>query len=183
MYQPVFDRQRFKALMLYLAHENRDSETFGLTKLSKLLYYCDTRAFVRTGKSITGSEYLKEKRGPLPKYLYEVMREMKAECTVKVEIRRAGVFTQVRAVPLIPITEYIGHFSEVELETIDETDRGMRGMTGAQVAEYSHGEIGWQVTPEREPIPYESAYFVSDKDHDTNELIDAVIAEWDRERD
>ena len=180
MYQPVFDKQRFKALMLYLAHENRESETFGLTKLSKLLYYCDTRAYVRTGKSITGSEYLKEKRGPLPKYLYEVMREMKAEGAVKVETRPAGVFSQSRLVPLVPITEYIGEFSEAELETIDETNRSMRGMTGAQVTEYSHGEVGWRVTPEREPIPYESAYFVSANDLDANELIEAVIAEWER---
>ncbi len=180
MYQPVFDKQRFKALMLYLAHENRDSETFGLTKLSKLLYYCDTRAFVRTGKSITGSEYLKEKRGPLPRHLYETMREMEAEGTVRTETRQAGDFTQWRLVPLIPTSKFIGQFSEAEREMIDEVDRGMRGMTGAQVTEYSHGEVGWRVTPEREPIPYESAYFVSTNDLDANELIEAVIAEWER---
>ena len=181
MYQPVFDKQRFKALILYLAHENRESDTFGLTKLSKLLYYCDTRAFVRTGKSITGSEYLKEKRGPLPRYLYEVMREMEAEGTVRTETRQAGDFTQSRLLPLIPTSKFIGQFSEAEREMIDEVDRGMRGMTGTEVTEYSHGEVGWRVTPEREPIPYEAAYFVSKNDHDANELIDAAIAEWERE--
>lgn len=180
MYQPQFNKQRFKALMLYLAHENRDSDTFGLTKLSKLLYYCDTRSFVRTGKSITGSDYLREKRGPLPRHLYEVMREMKAEGTVKIETRRSGVFTQSRLVPLVPITEYIGEFTESDLETIDETNDSMRSMTGAQATEYSHGEVGWRVTPDREPIPYEAAYFVSENDHDANELIDAAVAEWER---
>ena len=181
MYQPVFDKQRFKALMLYLAHENRDSDTFGLTKLSKLLYYCDTRAFVRTGKSITGSEYLKEKRGPLPRHLYETMRELQEEAEATLQVHKIGFYSQMRLVPVGQIEPHRELFTDLERETIDETISDLWDMTAEQISEYSHGEIGWQVTPEREPIPYESAYFVSDYDHDTNELFDAANAARGRE--
>ena len=63
MYEPHFDAQRFRDLMLYLAYRCRDADYFGSTKLCKLLYYSDYTAFAHTGAPITGAEYIRQAHG------------------------------------------------------------------------------------------------------------------------
>ena len=63
MYQPHFDAQRFRDLLLYLAHRCGDAADFGSTKLCKLLYHSDFTAFGRTGEPITGADYIRQPHG------------------------------------------------------------------------------------------------------------------------
>jgi hypothetical protein len=45
-----FDKEKFKELVLYLAEKCETDPSFGVTKLNKLLYYCDFVAYSELGK-------------------------------------------------------------------------------------------------------------------------------------
>lgn len=47
-------RLRLRELMLFVADRCRGGRNFGVTKLNKILFYCDFSAFARLGKPITG---------------------------------------------------------------------------------------------------------------------------------
>ena len=181
MYKPIFDRDKFRDLMLYLAHECRDADYFGSTKLCKLLYYCDFSAFLRNGRPITGADYVKQAHGPMPARFYEIRNELVSDRQATVESRTVYHHTQDRLVPAFQDA------SELELrlaqdademKSIKETLTVMKDMTAAEASEYSHGELGWIVAQIGDTIPYESAYFVSENDHDLNAIIDAALASW-----
>src|SRR5690606_1636943 len=71
-----FDRRRFKELILYVADRSRDDRRFGATKLNKILYFADFKAFLILGASITGSTYVRLDRGPVPQEILPILREM-----------------------------------------------------------------------------------------------------------
>jgi hypothetical protein len=45
-----FDKQRFEALVLYIAHRRKDDAQFGRTKLAKALFYSDFDVYRDTAK-------------------------------------------------------------------------------------------------------------------------------------
>ena len=75
----VFNRQKFRAALLYVARESKDDIRFGLTKLNKILYFSDFKAFAILGCAITGATYRRLDYGPVPSVLLDVLCEMEAE--------------------------------------------------------------------------------------------------------
>ena len=59
-------RRRLRELMLFVAERCQYDPHFGVTKLNKILFYCDFFAFARFGKSITSMPYNKLSYGPVP---------------------------------------------------------------------------------------------------------------------
>ena len=66
LYKPEFDSQRFKDLMLHIAHEGKSDPHLGMIKMCKIIFYCDFNHYWLHGTSITGATYVKAPRGPLP---------------------------------------------------------------------------------------------------------------------
>ena len=60
------DSARLRELMLYVAGACRERPSFDAPALAGALYLCDFAAYDRLGCSITGSSYVKERRGPVP---------------------------------------------------------------------------------------------------------------------
>lgn len=183
MYQPDLDKSKLKDLMLYLAHECRDASHFGSTKLCKLLYYCDFAAYLRNGKAITGSEYVNQPQGPMPRLFYDVRTELVNDRAARIEALPVFQHRQERLVPIGDVSQLRGNFSDTELETIDETLMDMKDMTAAEASDYSHGEVGWIITEIGETIPYETAHVVSESNHELNAVIDAALAAWRNDKD
>jgi len=71
--------KRLGELMLYVAWKCADDPKFGATKLNKILYFSDFLSFLRTGEAITGSEYVKQKNGPIPKHLVPVRESLESK--------------------------------------------------------------------------------------------------------
>lgn len=44
-----FKREKFKELVLYLVEKSETDSSFGVSKLGRLLYYCDFAAYVELG--------------------------------------------------------------------------------------------------------------------------------------
>jgi len=61
-----FDRSRFKEVLLYIAQSSENDPRFGATKLNKILYFSDFKAFATLGDFITGATYQRLDRGPAP---------------------------------------------------------------------------------------------------------------------
>lgn len=157
MESPVtFDREKFRELLLYVARESEDDVHFGATKLNKLLYFSDFKAFAITGSAITGAAYQRLERGPAPRQILPVLSEMEREGEVARTERRYFNLLQKRVVALR--NPDLAAFSEQEVEIIDRVISELRLLNASQVSALSHLETGWQVARPGETIPYHSAY-------------------------
>jgi len=79
-----FDRQKFKALVLYVIWRAGESRDFGSTKLYKILWFAEARANEAFGKPIAGETYVRQKFGPVPKHIKEVIQELEDEELISV---------------------------------------------------------------------------------------------------
>lgn len=70
-----FDEEKFVNAVLFFA-KNSDEESFGITKLNKMLYYSDFEHFKKFGRPIIGDRYVKMKRGPVPSISYNIVNAL-----------------------------------------------------------------------------------------------------------
>ena len=152
-----FDETKFADLVLYIAHRCRDDERFGSVKLSKILYYCDFDGLKRLLQPITGATYLKKPKGPFPDGLYRVCDSLVAEGRAKTNSQQVIDYQENRLVPTSDHVELSEGFSVSERQIIDDTIDEMQVMNGTDIANYSHGEFGWQHGEMNQPIPYATA--------------------------
>src|SRR3954469_19633300 len=72
-----FQRRKFKELMLYFSQRGLDDGlVIGSTKLNKLLFFADFRAFSEIGQPITGARYQKLEWGPAARELLPIRDEL-----------------------------------------------------------------------------------------------------------
>ena len=146
---------KFKQLILYLAAKSEGDQSFGATKLNKLLFYSDFLAYLTTGSPISGQTYQKLSYGPAPKSLVPVLREMQDE-QLCIERERAHFGkTQRQVVPLVEPD--LSCFTAKEVDIVHEVLSELRHSSASEVSELSHRFIGWQAAAEGEEIPYETA--------------------------
>jgi hypothetical protein len=81
------DREKLKQLVHYVC-DIAPNRQLGATKLNKILFYADTQAYLETGSPITGETYVKQKLGPVPKHIGEILAELKAEEAVAISEER-----------------------------------------------------------------------------------------------
>lgn len=150
-----FNRQKFKELILYLADQSGDDPGFAMTKLNKLLYFCDFEAFRKLGHSITGARYQKLEWGPAAREFVPLHEELLKDQWARIERRRRGEYEQ-------RVTVSTGAdpsvFSEDELAVIADVIAELRPFDATGASEASHEQSpGWNAADEFELIPYETA--------------------------
>ena len=74
-----FDREKFKALVLYVIWRTGDVRNFGATKLNKVLWFSDARTFEAMGMPVTGETYIRRQYGPVPQHINEILDELARE--------------------------------------------------------------------------------------------------------
>lgn len=163
----TFDRSKFRELVLYIAQESEDDPRFGATKLNKILYFSDFEAFGILGEPITGATYQRLERGPAPREILPVLRELDGEGAVDRLERRYFNLRQKRIVARQ--APDLSLFDEREIEIVDNVIAELRYLNASQVSVLSHLEIGWQLASEHESIPYAAAY-ISDRKPTPREL-------------
>jgi Protein of unknown function (DUF4065) len=95
-----FDHNKFKALLHYIVWKAGDKDDFGATKLYKVLWFSDARAFQLEGRSITGETYVREKFGPMPRHGLSIIDELEREGAIQVSTGLTGVTqTNVEVTP------------------------------------------------------------------------------------
>jgi len=156
------DQQKFAELILYIAQQCKDHRYFGATKLNKVLFESDFRAYLELRKSITGATYFKLDKGPVPKPLVPVREMLIAQGSLSIEIKSVGGKKQER--PIALRAPDLSIFSKEELELVDDVIATHKNLTAMQSSQRSHnwiGEIafwGFHVVGEEQDIPYGTAF-------------------------
>lgn len=153
--------KRLAELMLYVADKCSQDAKFGATKLNKILFFCDFLSFQEHGEPITGSQYMRLERGPVPKRLVPVRdRLIKTGAATLQQIQLLGGKKQHRLVPLREPD--VDLFKASQIEFVNRIIDILRDQSAEEVSELSHNRV-WRIAKERESIPYEAA-FISDED-------------------
>lgn len=152
-------RARLRELMLFVAERCLDDPQFGVTKLNKILFYCDFRAFAKFGKPITGISYNKLPYGPVPTGAESTRQQMERDEEIFVTSEGYSPFLIKQIVPRRAAN--LDMFSGPEMALIDDVISALADATGSQVRNLSHGKA-WNSVEMHEAIPYE-AIFISDE--------------------
>ena len=169
-----FDRQKFAELMLYIADRSSEDPRFGATKLNKILYFSDFKAFGMHGESITGATYRRLDRGPAPLELLETLSVMEREGEIE-RVDRQYFNYQQKVIKSLRQPQIRDLLTDDEVAIVDQVIEELRVLNASEVSALSHLEAGWQLAEDREVIPYESAY-ISDRGPTSREL--ALWRQW-----
>ena len=157
MTMPSFDREKFRELMLYVAEKLLDDPAFGATKLNKILFFADFRAYGEFGKPITGASYQRLDRGPAPVQLLPIQSELVEEGAAVLVEREYFNYPQKRLFPRR--APNLSCFSAAEIALVDEIIEALRHHNATEVSFLSHiNVLGWQVAADREEIPYQAVF-------------------------
>lgn len=156
---PIPSSQKFRELILYLARLSEADPKCGRTKLNKLLFYSDFRAYDYFGESISGQKYQKREFGPTPGSLMPVVAELEVERACAWADR---TYHGKPAKKLIALREPdLQVFSSREVDLIRDTVAEFASLDASEISLKSHRFAGWQAAGLDEEIPY-AMVFVDD---------------------
>jgi hypothetical protein len=147
--------------MLYFSKRGiEEGLVIGSTKLNKLLFFSDFRAYAELGEPITGARYQKLQFGPAPRALVPVRDELVANGVARFQDRPVEDMNDV----LEPLRDpSLALFSEDEMGIADAVFEEMRPLNATASSDLSHlKSAGWRVVDWKEDIPYESAFVNTD---------------------
>jgi len=163
-----FDRDKFKALLHYVIWKAGDRDDFGATKLYKVLWFSDARAYMLFGEPITGESYVREKYGPMPRHVMAYIRELESEGAIKAS--HARYFNK-------PIRRYRSQRLPDKL-SLNEKQREIveywishiaNEHTATSISEQSH-DYAWEIAKLGEEIPYRAIFATRIRDPEGDEL-------------
>jgi len=155
-FSDVYDEDKFRELILYIADKCSDDPDFGATKLNKILFYSEFFSYGKYGESITKMPYFRLKNGPAPKYLKPISDQMVEDNEIAIQPKLRFGFTQLRTIPLREAK--LQKLDARDIAIVDEVIGALCGVNAASISRYSHLEIGVSVVEEREEIPYHTVF-------------------------
>jgi hypothetical protein len=142
-----FDRQKFKALVVYIAWKAGRRDWFGATKLNKVLWFAEARAFVLHGKPIVGATYIRQQHGPVPKQIMPVRDELVR--LGHIQVFNEGKLNRITADAKPDMSE----FSKDEMQIIDHWIEYIdKEHTATTISDESH-DYAWSIAVMGEEIP------------------------------
>jgi hypothetical protein len=140
-----------KELTHYICWRTDDPTKLGATKLNKALWFSDTIAYRMSGRSITGTPYVKRQFGPAPKRILSVLDDLAKEGKIAIRQRQRFNYLQREFVALTPASGTA--FSEEDRDIIDQVVAWVcNEHTASSISELSHDGI-WEAAEEGEEIP------------------------------
>lgn len=142
--------EKFKALVHFLVHECSEAPArLGSIRLNKTLWFIDLFSYLETGKSVTGGNYVKRERGPVPATILKAL---------------GGLVQDGKLIVLEPEHRYdarkfisletpdISSFKPDELELAKGILHAVLDYRADEISELTHEEI-WEAAQEGEEIP------------------------------
>ena len=151
-------RWKFTEAVIHLCAHSVDDPDFGETKLVKLLYYADNAAYQSRGAPITGTTYLRFPNGPFPANWYTIKDRMERNGDIELQLENVAPGYE-RKRPVAKREVRAGVLSVEEIGVLDEQTERFVGFNASDLVAFSHRELGWRITGDREPIPFESSRF------------------------
>jgi hypothetical protein len=163
-----FDRDKFKALLHYVVWKAGDKEGFGATKLYKVLWFSDARAYMLQGDPITGETYVREKYGPLPTHALSTIDELAREGTITISAgdyygKAIRHFHSMRLPDKLALSARQREIVEYWIKHIADEH------TATSISEESH-DYAWEIATLGEKIPYHAIFAIRIRDPEGEEL-------------
>jgi hypothetical protein len=153
------ENRKFCELILYIAKLSEADPKCGRTKLNKLLFYSDFRAYDYLGAPISGQPYQKREFGPTPKSLLPVVDKLEKE---KVCVWADRTWHGKPMKKLLALREPdLSVFRPEEIDLIRNTIDEFWELDATEISKRSHEFAGWQAAAPNGEIPY-STVFVDD---------------------
>jgi uncharacterized phage-associated protein len=151
------NEKKYKNAILFFANKIRNG-TLGKLKLMKLLYFLDFDFFEKYGKSVTGDEYLRFERGPVPRMAEKILKGMNGK-EIQIICRKMpkGYNNQQHIEPLAEFNS--AEFSKEEILMLEEIAGKWEKFTGTEMKNASHGEAPWVATKPDGIIDYNLSYY------------------------
>jgi transcriptional regulator with XRE-family HTH domain len=154
---PEFKVNEFKNLILYSHEKCAGKPNVGETVLNKLLYFSDFNYYEIYEEHLSGATYRKFAKGPVPKEISDILKEMIQEGKLQgFDVKYFG-YSQRRYFPLIAADRKL--FNGAELEVVDKVIDQLSGMSATEISNYSHGDMPWKASSDRQVIDYELVFY------------------------
>ena len=152
MKTPELDREKLKDAFHYVIARAGGHARFGAVKLYKVLWFSDSKTYVRRGKPITGEQYIRREHGPVPQHAREILSELESEG--RISARKSSkdyaiwVFKSLRRAD-------INRFTHDEVDTLDYWTKVIdREHTAQSISDETHDDYAWEIAKMGEPLPY-----------------------------
>ncbi len=140
---------KFVTLIHYICWRSEDGE-LGATKLNKVAWLADAWTFLKTGKSLTGETYVKQRFGPVPKHILPVIEQLKRKKDIAVKEPTEPFMNREFFAPNPPD---MSAFTDEERQRIDHAIAFCRGYSAWGISCATHELLPWQVAALGEEIP------------------------------
>ena len=145
-----FDKDKFKNLIHYVIWKAGGNDGFGATKLNKVLWFAEARAYVLRRQPIAGATYIRDIHGPVPRLGRQVRAELVAEGLISERKVNRGRYEEWIFQSLSPPQKFLSDEDKQDVDYwikhIDEDH------TATSISEESH-DYGWEIARQGEEIP------------------------------
>ncbi len=155
--KPRLNKEKLTNLILYILERCAGKPNIGETVLYKLLYFCDFNYYEIYEEHLSGATYRKLPNGPVPREVSEILSGMETSGQLKSFTVDYFGYTQKRYMPLVSANKKL--FNGAELEVIDNVIDKLSGMSATDISEYSHGDMPWKASKDRQVIDYELVFY------------------------
>ncbi len=155
--KPKFNKNKFQQVLLYILERCGAKPNVGETVLYKLLYFIDFNYYELFEEPLMGESYRRIKYGPAPSHFNMVVDEMiNAGELKKVTTDYYGRRQKKYLPQVFPDLSII---SAREKQVIDSVIDNLSSKDGATLTNYSHEDMPWKMTQDKEIIDYESVFY------------------------
>lgn len=148
-------------MVLCVCRLSENDQSFGATKLNKLLFFIDFAAYAKFGEPISRQEYVRLDKGPAPKVMTALREEMLE--TGDMAIVERDYFDYKQKHPFALREPDLSGFSADQIFIIQGVVKRYATWTARDLSEKSHEFIGWKYARTGHPIPY-SAALIEDRE-------------------
>lgn len=147
----TFDREKFKNLVHYVIWKTSGKDGFGATKLYKVLWFAEARAYVIRRQPIANAVYIKQKYGPVPEMGTLIRNELERDGLISQKKTNRGKYEEWVFRCLVP--PVTGLLSETEKMDVDYWIKHIDlDHTASSISDFSH-DHGWEIAKMGEVLP------------------------------
>jgi hypothetical protein len=151
-------RAKLRELILYISDRCKSDEHYGMIKLNKIILQADRLSYVRYGKAITETAYMRLSQGLVPYHMIQILEQMKEDRDIVVREKQRYQYVQKRVVSLRDAD--LEPFTATDIALIEEVISECESYDAHTMSHRSHG-TAWHIAGDRETVPY-SAFLLSD---------------------
>jgi transcriptional regulator with XRE-family HTH domain len=156
---PAINLDKFKQILLYVLERCAGKPNIGETVLYKLLYFADFNYYETYEEQMTGASYKKSTYGPIPVEFQKVVQTMEKAGEIKPIRDEFYGYSQKRYIPLKKPD--LSKLKASEKEILDKVISTLSDKTAKEISDYSHEDIPWKATKDKEVIDYELVFYRS----------------------